>query len=68
MYVGDRDDVCPASQSFELWRALKRLGVVTDLLTYPREGHGIIEPADQRDVTKQTVRWFEKYLVASPPR
>jgi len=68
MYVGDRDDVCPASQSFELWRALKRLGVVTDLLTYPREGHGIIEPADQRDVTKQTVRWFEKYLAATPPR
>jgi dipeptidyl aminopeptidase/acylaminoacyl peptidase len=67
MYVGERDNVCPSAQSLELWRALKRLGIATDLLIYPREGHGITEPADQRDVTKETVHWFEKYLAPQQP-
>jgi len=62
LYVGNQDFVCPAPQSFELWRALKHLGVDTELLFYSGEGHGISQPADQRDITKQTVRWFSERL------
>ena len=61
-YVGTDDSVCPASQSFELWRALRHLGVDTELLVYSGEGHGMTKPADQIDVTKQMVKWFSKYL------
>jgi len=61
-YVGNQDFVCPAPQSFELWRALKHLGVDTELLFYSGEGHGLSQPADQRDITKQTVRWFSEHL------
>jgi len=61
-YVGGHDNVCPASQTYELWRALKRKGIDTRLIFYPKEGHGIEEPENQRDVTKQSVLWFDKYL------
>jgi dipeptidyl aminopeptidase/acylaminoacyl peptidase len=61
-YVGGHDNVCPASQTYELWRALKRKGIDTRLIFYPKEGHGIAEPENQRDVTRQSIVWFDKYL------
>ncbi len=61
-YVGSQDSTCPAPQSFQLWRALRHHGVETELLVYSNEGHGITQPADQRDVTNKTVRWFDEHL------
>jgi dipeptidyl aminopeptidase/acylaminoacyl peptidase len=60
--VGERDAECPASQSYEFWHALRTLGVPTQLVIYPGEGHLFIEPKNQVDRTDQTVRWFDKYL------
>ena len=42
--VGDRDGECPAPQSFEFWHALRDLGDTTELVVYPNEGHGFVEP------------------------
>jgi dipeptidyl aminopeptidase/acylaminoacyl peptidase len=60
--VGERDAECPASQSYEFWHALKTLGVPTQLVIYPAEGHLFIEPKNQADRMDQTVGWFDKYL------
>jgi dipeptidyl aminopeptidase/acylaminoacyl peptidase len=60
--VGDRDGECPAPQSFEFWHALKTLGVETQLVVYPDEGHAISQPEHERDVTKRTIGWFDQYL------
>jgi acylaminoacyl-peptidase len=60
--VGERDAECPASQSYEFWHALKTLGVPTQLVIYPGEGHLFIEPKNQADRMDQTVAWFDKYL------
>ncbi len=60
--VGERDAECPASQSYEFWHALKTLGVPTQLVIYPGEGHLFIEPKNQADRMDQTVGWFDKYL------
>jgi len=60
--VGERDAECPASQSYEFWHALKTLGVPTQLIIYPGEGHLFIEPKNQADRMDQTVAWFDKYL------
>jgi len=60
--VGDRDGECPAPQSFEFWHALKTLGVETQLVVYPDEGHVISQPEHERDVTKRTIEWFNQYL------
>ena len=60
--VGDRDGECPAPQSYEFWHALKTLGVETQFVIYPNEGHFIHDPAHQRDILERTVAWFDKYL------
>src|SRR5438876_639738 len=60
--VGERDAECPSSQSYEFWHALKTLGVPTQLIIYPGEGHLFIDPKNQADRTDQTVAWFDKYL------
>ena len=62
--VGDRDGECPAPQSFEFWHALKAQGVPTQLVVYPNEGHGFVNPEHRRDVLLRAVDWFEKYMPA----
>ena len=57
--VGDRDGECPAPQSYEMWHALKALGVKTELVVYPNEGHGFVNPQHIADRTARTVAWFE---------
>jgi dipeptidyl aminopeptidase/acylaminoacyl peptidase len=60
--VGERDAECPAAQSYEFWHALKTLGVPTQLIVYPGQGHLFLEPKHQADRVDQTVAWFDKYL------
>ncbi len=60
--VGDRDGECPAPQSFEFWHALKALNVPTELVVYPNEGHGFVDPEHQKDVIERTIGWFGEYL------
>ena len=60
--VGERDAECPSSQSYEFWHALKTLGVPTQLILYPGEGHLFLKPQNQADRMDQTVAWFDKYL------
>src|SRR6266702_1517218 len=60
--VGERDAECPAPQSYEFWHALRTLGVPTQLIVYPGEGHLFMKPVNQADRMDQTVAWFDKYL------
>ena len=60
--VGERDAECPAPQSFEFWRALQHVGVKTQLVVYPDEGHAFQDPAHKRDLLQRTVRWFDTFL------
>lgn len=60
--VGDRDGECPAPQSFEFWHALRDLGVPTELVVYPNEGHGLADPDHRRDAEIRTMEWFAKYM------
>jgi dipeptidyl aminopeptidase/acylaminoacyl peptidase len=63
--VGDSDGECPAPQSYEFWHALKTLGVPTELVIYPHEGHHFANPAHSRDVIERSVEWFNQYLGAA---
>jgi dipeptidyl aminopeptidase/acylaminoacyl peptidase len=60
--VGERDAECPMPQSQEFWHALKTLGVETQLIVYPDEGHHFRDPAHERDHTERTVGWFDRFL------
>jgi dipeptidyl aminopeptidase/acylaminoacyl peptidase len=61
-FVGERDVECPAPQSLEFWHALETLGVPTQLVIYPGEGHRLRTPAHIADVAHRTVAWFDTYL------
>jgi dipeptidyl aminopeptidase/acylaminoacyl peptidase len=60
--VGERDLECPVAQSREYWHALKTLGVPTQLVIYPGEGHQISRPDHRRDVMKRNLAWLDKHL------
>jgi dipeptidyl aminopeptidase/acylaminoacyl peptidase len=60
--VGDRDGECPAPQSFEFWHALRDQHVPSQLVVYPNEGHGFVDPAHNRDVLQRAAEWFARYM------
>ena len=60
--VGDRDGECPAPQSFEFWHALRDQHVPAQLVVYPNEGHGFVNPAHRLDVMERAVDWFDRYM------
>ena len=64
--VGDRDGECPAPQSFEFWHALRDRHVPTQLVVYPNEGHGFVDPEHRTDVLVRSLDWFAKYMPATP--
>ncbi|MDE2498464.1 MAG: S9 family peptidase [Xanthomonadaceae bacterium] len=63
--VGERDEECPAPQSFEYWHALKTLGIPATLVVYANQGHHIANHADEEDIMRRTLDWFGKYLSAA---
>jgi dipeptidyl aminopeptidase/acylaminoacyl peptidase len=66
--VGDRDGECPAVQSFEFWHALRGQHVPAQLVVYPNEGHGFVDPAHRRDVMERAVEWFARYMPPGSPQ
>jgi dipeptidyl aminopeptidase/acylaminoacyl peptidase len=63
--VGDRDGECPAPQSYEFWHALRDEHVPTQLVVYPNEGHGFVNPEHRRDVMDRAIEWFARYMPAT---
>ncbi len=62
LLVGEGDIECPPPQSHEFWRALRRLGVPSELVVYPDEGHGFVRPDNRRDALRRRAAWLAKYL------
>jgi dipeptidyl aminopeptidase/acylaminoacyl peptidase len=59
---GDADTVDPLGQSQELYRGLKRYGVESDFVVYPREPHGFQEEKHLLDRLNRILAWYAKYL------
>ena len=59
---GENDNDVHITQAEEMYMALKRLGVQTVLVRYPREGHGLREPKHRVDALERTVNWFDRYI------
>lgn len=59
---GEQDNDVHITQAEEMYTALKRRGVETVLVRYPREGHGLREPKHRVDSLERTLAWFDRYL------
>jgi len=62
--VGERDGECPVPQSYEFWHALNTLGVKTEFVIYPGEGHSFRDPEHRRDLFQKVVKWFQDNMPA----
>jgi dipeptidyl aminopeptidase/acylaminoacyl peptidase len=59
---GERDARVPLSQGQELYIALKRLDVPTEMIVYPRMPHGLQEPKFIADAGQRMIDWFNRQL------
>jgi dipeptidyl aminopeptidase/acylaminoacyl peptidase len=59
---GEADLRVPIGQAYEYYHALKKLGVTTKMVAYPRTPHGPQEPKFQLDVMQRHLDWVEKYV------
>ncbi len=62
LQVGSED----IDHNHEIYQALTDRGVPVEYVVYPREGHGIGEPAHQRDLMERNLRWFTRWLSVRP--
>ena len=60
---GDQDWNVPIINSEQLYLALRRLGVETQLIVYPGEYHGIDTPSMTADSLQRHMDWFGRLLV-----
>ncbi len=59
---GAQDLRVPFTQGQEFFNSLRRLGVETEMVVYPRTPHGPREPKFLMDVSERILTWFEKHL------
>jgi len=59
---GEKDDICPLSQSQVAFHMLEKSGVPTGLIVYPGEGHGFDQPEHQQDRDRRMLLWFAEHL------
>jgi dipeptidyl aminopeptidase/acylaminoacyl peptidase len=59
---GEDDTTDPIGQSQQFYRGLKRYGVVSDLVLYPREPHGLREEKHLIDRLTRILAWYDTYL------
>lgn len=59
---GQADWNVPIQNSEQLYQALRRRGIETQLVVYPNEHHGIRRPSFRVDRLKRYVGWFDKYV------
>ena len=58
---GAEDLRVPFTQGQEFYRALRRRGVATEMVVYPRTPHAPREPKYMMDVSRRILDWFEKH-------
>lgn len=59
---GENDNDVPIGESEQFYIALKDVGVETIMVRYPREGHGLREPAHIVDLMDRSIAWYEAHF------
>ena len=63
LIVGGEDDWnVPIINSEQLYIALKRQGVPTELVVYPNEGHVLSVPSYEKDLYERYFSWLERHV------
>ncbi len=63
LIVGGEDDWnVPIHNSEQLYIALKRQGVPTELVVYPDQGHGFTVPSYNKDLYERYINWLSRWI------
>ncbi|MGI9202912.1 MAG: prolyl oligopeptidase family serine peptidase [Woeseiaceae bacterium] len=60
---GKEDWNVPIQNSEQLYQALKRRGVDTQLVVYPDESHGISRPSFRKDRWERYLGWYDEHVM-----
>lgn len=66
-FTGKEDYHVNWQQSVELYLELRRLNKKHIMLVYPNEGHALIDPSNQKDLSLRIQQWFGYYLKNEAP-
>ena len=59
---GEKDWNVPIQNSEQIYQALRRMGVPTQLIVYPGQPHGLRIPSYQKDRLERYLQWYDKWL------
>jgi dipeptidyl aminopeptidase/acylaminoacyl peptidase len=59
---GELDNDVHITQAEEMFQGLRRRGIESVFVRYPREGHGVREPQHRVDYSNRILAWFDKFL------
>jgi dipeptidyl aminopeptidase/acylaminoacyl peptidase len=62
IFDGEDDAANPVGQSKGLYRALKHIGVETQMVLYPGEGHSPKKGSYNIDMFQRLLAWYDRYL------
>ena len=62
---GESDVRDPIGESQQYYNALKRLGIKTELATFPRQPHGIQERKLRVQLMEKILEWLNRYMIPS---
>ena len=62
MLWGESDPFVPPAQGREFFRGLRYYGVPSELVIYPREGHGLRERLHRKNAYARVLEWYGRYL------
>jgi dipeptidyl aminopeptidase/acylaminoacyl peptidase len=65
---GGSDERVPIGQPMEFYRALKERGTPTELVFYPRQGHGLQDYFHQLDRLRRQFAWITRYTLGDEGR
>ncbi len=59
---GEADPRVPIAGAWKMYRTLKAMGKTVELEIYPRGGHVLREPMQQREQMRRNLEWFERWI------
>lgn len=66
IWAGENDRTIDPHQSIALYLALRRLNKKGVMLLYPKEGHSLVMPNNQTDLTRKVEDWLAFFLKGEP--
>ena len=59
---GENDRRVPIANAWKYYRALKAFGKTVEFDIYPRGGHVLFEPMQEREMMRRNLQWFQKWI------